>query len=279
MKQKILRAVLYILSRAFLVAVVVGLIVGAFFSSVKTSNLYFVIQDALKARLDVILMKTDIEDKAQFFSYDYLNANEYESLRNTYDIYTISGYSHKFELDYMTMLVLPWQTKKTVTVREAVYTIIGELDTTKMTKEDAKTAGVDKVPAWQSSVYKVTLVYKNESWMIDSVVKTADYNYYPPQTPSLSKEEIDALRTPSPAPTPTFAPGEEVTGERPATISNPIRGDKVNVRIGPATEYDVIDELDNGVPVTVLDESDGWYLIRTQAGKEGYVSGYYILFS
>ncbi len=278
MKSKILRGFVYIFTRVLIVLLVIGILYGAFLTSTKTSNLYFVIQDALKARLDIILMDVNPDDKAQFFSYDYLKSEEYSTLRSVYSLYNVSGYSHKFQLDYGTMIVWPWQTKKTVVVREAVYTIIGELDTTKITKEDAKAKGLDKIPQWQASVYNVTLVYENESWMIDSVELVENFDYQPPQTPSLTKEEIDALRTPSPAPTPTFAPGE-LTGERPATISNPIVGDKVNVRIGPATEYDVLEELPNGAKVTVMDESDGWYLIRTESGIEGYVSGYYILFS
>lgn len=278
MKNKILRTIVYIFTRVLIVAIVLGILQGAFLSSTKTSNLYFVIQDALKARLDIILMHTDPETKAQFFSYDYLKGEEYSALRSVYSFYTVSGYSHKFDFDYGTMIVWPWQKKKTVTVREAVYTIIGELNTAVISKEDAKAKGIDKIPSWKSSVYNVTLVYENDSWMIDSVETVEYFEYQPPKTPSLTKEEIDALRTPSPAPTPTFAPGE-LTGERPATISNPIVGDKVNVRMGPATEYDVIEELPNGAKVTVMDESDGWYFIRTEAGNEGYVSGYYILFS
>ena len=276
MKNKVLRFFAYVFSRALLVAVVLALIFGAFSSSTKTSNLYFVIQDALKARLDIILMRANVEDKAKFFSYDYLQGTEYEELRAKYDIYEISGYNHKFEFE--NLFVWPWQTKKTVIVKEAVYTLIGELDTAKITKEDAKAQGVEKVPQWQATEYYVTLVYENDTWLIDSVEKKADYDYKPPQTPSLTQEEINALRTPSPAPTPTFDANAALTGEHPASISNPIRGDKVNVRIGPATEYDVIEELENGARITVLDESDGWYLIRCESGNEGYVSGYYILF-
>ncbi len=274
--KKVLRAIFYIISRAAIVAAIIGLIFGAFLSSVKTSNLYFVIQDALKARLDIILTDTKIEDKAKFFSYDYIQNAEYTELKNKYDIYTIAGYSHKFE--FGNMFVWPWQTERTIIVREAVYTLFGELDTSKITKEDAKAQGVDKIPPWAASEYHVTLVYENDTWVIDGVKRVSDFDYKPPQTPSLTNEEIDALRTPSPAPTPTFNASQDFSGEHPASISTPIRGDKVNVRIGPATEYDVIEELENGARITVMDESDGWYLVKTENGNEGYVSGYYILF-
>ena len=276
MKKKIFRFFAYIFTRAIMVAIVIGLIYGAFLSSTKTSNLYFVIQDALKARLDIILMRANVEDKAKFFSYDYLQKAEYEPLRKTYDIYEVTGYNHKFEFD--NLFVFPWQKEKTIVVREAVYTLLGELDTSKISKEDAVSQGVEKMPQWQNTEYYITLIYENDTWLVDSVEKKADFDYKPPQTPSLSQEEIDALRTPAPAPTPTFDASQNLTGEHPATISNPIRGDKVNVRIGPATEYDVVEELENGARIIVLDESDGWYLIRCESGVEGYISGYYILF-
>ncbi len=276
MENKLVRTVIYVLSRLLIVALIVGLVISAFYSSMKTSNLYFVIQDALKARLDIILLKTDVEEKSKFFSYDYLRTAEYQQMRSSYNLYKISGYSHKFE--FKNLFVFPWQKKKTVTVKEAVYTINGELDTTQMTKADAMANGIYNVPQWKPSIYSVTLIYENGSWIVDKVTRKGDFDYSMPQTPSLTKEEIDALRTPSPAPTPTLQPGEELSGERPAKISNPIRGDKVNVRFGPATEYEILEELENGARVTVLDESDGWYIIRTASGIEGYVSGYYILF-
>lgn len=274
--KKVLRVFFYIISRAIIVAAIIGLIFGAFSSSVKTSNLYFVIQDAMKARLDIILSDAKVEDKAKFFSYDYLQKAEYTELKNKYDFYSIAGYSHKFE--FSNMFVLPWQTEKTVTVREAVYTLFGELDTSKITKEDAKAQGLDKIPPWEASEYHVTLIYENDTWVIDDVKRVSSFDYQPPKTPSLTQEEIDALRTPSPAPTPTFNASQDFSGEHPATISTPIRGDKINVRIGPATEYDVVEKLENGAKVTVKDESDGWYLVITENGNEGYVSGYYILF-
>ncbi len=276
MGKKILRIFLYLLSRAAIACVIIGLIVGAFLSSVKTSNLYFVIQDALKARLDIILSDASVDDKAKFFTENYLQSAEYQELKTRYENYEITGFNHKFEFE--SLFVWPWSDKKTVIVKEAVHTIIGDIDEAKISKEDAKAQGIEKVPQWQASEYEVTLAYENESWRIDSIERVGDFDYKPPQTPSLSKEEIDALRTPVPDPTPTFDPNVDLTGEHPATISTPLRGDKVNVRIGPATEYDIIEELENGARITVLDESDGWYLVRTEKGNEGYVSGYYILF-
>ncbi len=270
--EKLKRAGIYILTRAIVIGLIVGLAFSAFYSSMKTSNIYFLLNDALKARLDIILLRTEVEEKSEFFSYDYLTNAEYANLRSTYSLYNISNYGHK--LEYKNLFVWPWQKTKTVTVYEVVYAINGELDTTQMTKAEAMAMDVYNIPSWKPSEYKVKLTLNNGVWTIDSITRKGDYDYEAPRTPSLSKEEIDALRTPSPAPT-VKPEGDSIEG-RIATISSPIRGDKVNLREGPATEYDVIEQLENGAKVTVKEESDGWYLVVTASGNEGYVSGYYL---
>lgn len=272
---KVKLAFKYIFIRLLVALLVVGLFVGAFFSSMKTSNIYFLLNDALKARLDIILLGTEVEEKSRFFSYDYLNNAEYSNMRSKYSLYKITNYGHKYE--YSNLFVWPWQKRKTVTVKEAVYAINGEFDTSQMTKAEAMALDVYNIPQWQASVYKVKLVYEDGTWLIDAVVRKGDYDYEAPRTPDLTQEEIDLLRTPIPAPTPTVAPGQ-LTGDRPATISSAIRNDKINLREGPSTEYDVLEVLENGAKVTVKEESDGWYLVVSQSGKTGYVSGYYIQF-
>lgn len=276
MQDKLLKATFYILTRLAIVALIVALCFGAFYSSMKTSNVYFLLNDALKARLDIILLGTDVEDKSRFFSYNYLNSREYESMKTRYSLYIITNYGHKLEYD--NLFVWPWQKTKTVTVKEAVYAINGEFDTSQMSKADAMAMDVYNIPQWSPSVYKVKLVNVDGVWMIDSITRKGDFDYEPPVTPSLSEEEKEALRTPAPTPTPTRDPNQEDSGERYAVISSPIRGDEINVREGPATEYDIIEKLRNGDRILVKEESDGWYLVVTESGKEGYVSGYYVSF-
>ncbi len=271
------KALFYICTRLALALVLVGIIVGTFFSSMKTSNVYFLLNDALKARLDVIILGDDIEDRSKFFSYNYLQNKEYSDLKEKYSLYIISNYGHK--LEYGGLFVWPWQKSVTVTVKEAVFAINGELDTTQMSKADAMAHDLYNVPAWNNSVYRVKLVYENGSWLVDSVVRRGDFDYSPPATPSLSEEEIEALRTPEPTPTPTPDANATPDGNRTAIISSALSGDKINLREGPMTEYEIIAKLEPGDKVTVLGESDGWYYVETVDGKKGYVSGYYVSFS
>ncbi len=278
--EKLKRAIFYILTRLTAVIVVVGIVIGFFFSSMKTSNVYFLLNDALKARLDIILLGSDIEDNSRFFSYNYMQSQEYEPLKENYSLYIISNYGHK--LSYSNLFVWPWQRTKTVTVREAVFAINGELDTTKISKADAMAHDVYNIPAWNDSVYKVKLIYENGAWLIDSITRKGDYNYEPVKTHDLTDEQIEALKTPQPTPTmepvPTEIGATEPPLNRSAIISTPIAGTTVNLREGPATAYKILAELRSGDRVTVTDETDGWYYVTLEDGTKGYISGYYILF-
>lgn len=280
MDEKLKRAIFYITTRLTAAVAVVALGVGFFFSSMKTSNIYFLLNDALKARLDIVLLGNDIEESSRFFSYNYMQSQEYAPLCENYSLYIINNYGHK--LSYGNLFVWPWQRTKTVTVREAVFSINGELDTTQISKADAMAHGVYNIPAWNDSVYKVKLIYENGSWLIDSITRKGDYTYEPVKTHELSQEEIDALKTPQPTPTLEPVPTEDGATppplNRPAVISTAIAGTTVNLREGPATAYKILGELRGGDKVTVTDETDGWYYVTLQDGTKGYISGYYILF-
>ncbi|NMB39143.1 MAG: SH3 domain-containing protein [Firmicutes bacterium] len=52
--------------------------------------------------------------------------------------------------------------------------------------------------------------------------------------------------------------------------------DRVTVRTGPGTQYNAITSLNIGTDVILLDQKDGWYQIRIQDGRTGWVAGYLI---
>lgn len=280
MTEKWKRALRYALTRLGILALVVALVMGAFFSSMKTSNVYFLLGEALRVRLNSILLGDELDTSAHFFSYDYLNGLEndmlYQEQKQRYSLYTITNYSSKFQ--YKNLFVWPWQRTKTVTVREAVMTINGEYTSVEMTEEEAKKYKMYEIPEWTDSIYEVRLVYRDGAWKIDKIERVGEFEYEPVATPALSQEQIEALRTPTPAPTATPKPGEVISGDRMATITTALSGEKVNLREGPASAYKILGELNRGDRVTVKEESDGWYRVVTAAGQEGYVSGYFILF-
>ena len=51
---------------------------------------------------------------------------------------------------------------------------------------------------------------------------------------------------------------------------------RLNVRTGPGLEYKIIEQLDKGTLVTVIDHEDGWYRIALADGTEGWCTDEYI---
>lgn len=64
------------------------------------------------------------------------------------------------------------------------------------------------------------------------------------------------------------------SGAKTCTIT--IKDGTLNVRKGPGTSYAVVTTVKNGEVVTLTDDSSSWYKIKTQSGKEGYVSSSYV---
>lgn len=56
-----------------------------------------------------------------------------------------------------------------------------------------------------------------------------------------------------------------------------INGSYVRIRKGPGTSYDIIDELDYGTTLTILEKtSSSWYYVQLSDGTKGYVATDYI---
>lgn len=55
-------------------------------------------------------------------------------------------------------------------------------------------------------------------------------------------------------------------------VEGTITGKLVNVRAGPGTNHDRIDQLPKGTKVTVLEESNGWCRVRLSNGRTGWIS-------
>lgn len=50
----------------------------------------------------------------------------------------------------------------------------------------------------------------------------------------------------------------------------------LNVRKGPGTSYDAVASVNDKEVVTLVDDSEEWFKIRTASGVEGYISGSYV---
>lgn len=109
------------------------------------------------------------------------------------------------------------------------------------------------------------------------LVKTSQKQPMPLQTnvetisyTSTSKPIVMPLTLPLVQPVATVAP---VAAQDPSTVWY-VKGNSVNVRQGPSTEYTVIGKLGHGEATTVLStEANGWAHILIEGdGIEGYIS-------
>ncbi len=48
----------------------------------------------------------------------------------------------------------------------------------------------------------------------------------------------------------------------------------VNVRLGPGTEFSILGRVNYGDWLKVIDDKDGWYQVRLEEGKEGWIAGW-----
>lgn len=113
-------------------------------------------------------------------------------------------------------------------------------------------------------------------------IRMSDAEYAPDYKPgSTTKPESTTAKTPEnttakPAET-TKAP--ETTTAKPSTgrykVSDSV-GDNLNVRKGPGTDYDVVDSLDIGTGVTVVEWNGSWAHISVNGNDAGYVYGAYL---
>jgi uncharacterized protein YgiM (DUF1202 family) len=95
-----------------------------------------------------------------------------------------------------------------------------------------------------------------------------------PETPVAPDEALAALApdlagAPSPAPEPAAAPASLV--EAAAGARREVAGDRVNLREGPGTTFDVVGRLARGEVAEVIETRDDWARVRVGA-NEGWVS-------
>lgn len=128
-----------------------------------------------------------------------------------------------------------------------------------------------------------TLGFAVENGEFYGWIRMSDAEYSPDYKPeSTTKSESTTAKTPEtttvkPAEPTTKAP--ETTTAKPSTgrykVSDSV-GDNLNVRKGPGTDYDVVDSLDIGTGVTVVEWDGNWAHISVNGNDAGYVYGAYL---
>lgn len=64
-----------------------------------------------------------------------------------------------------------------------------------------------------------------------------------------------------------------------AAVTGYVDGTDVRMRTGPGTDHSIVTVCDDGQPLTVLEEVDGWYRVTSGDALEGYIRGDYVAFT
>lgn len=76
--------------------------------------------------------------------------------------------------------------------------------------------------------------------------------------------------------TPGTAQTSAATTNVALNTSGVVTASKLNMRVGPSTNYSIMHKLWQGNRVKVIGQSSGWYKIRLSDGRTGWVSGAYL---
>jgi general secretion pathway protein A len=90
---------------------------------------------------------------------------------------------------------------------------------------------------------------------------------------SLEQGSIKIINTPSPDTQNELAKGSEEASKVVVAYVNTFA---LNLRSGKGTQYEIIEWIEEGTPLEILDNSDTWYQVKTPRGQVGYVNSKYL---
>ncbi|MEM8805567.1 MAG: SH3 domain-containing protein [Cyanobacteria bacterium P01_G01_bin.38] len=91
-----------------------------------------------------------------------------------------------------------------------------------------------------------------------------------PAQPEQAAPAAPSASAPQPAAQPAAQPASQDPGLYKVVVTYP---QGLLVRDGPGFDYATLDGVEYDEELTVLEEKDVWYRIRTASGKEGWVKG------
>jgi hypothetical protein len=180
----------YIASRLLIFSVVASILILAFYLSMNAANIYFLLNDGMRQRTDVILTREDPESLNSFFRADFLKEDQALTLglsgESPYINYKITGFESNVSLEWIWSW--PWEDTAQATIVYRVPTIRGSVVSGKsaLVKSGVLSA---TPPVWQGGRYNMTLYRVNGQWKIAGMKQT----------------QIILEPTPSPTPAPTPA--------------------------------------------------------------------------
>lgn len=185
----------YLLSRALIWALGVGLVVLAFFMAMDYMNASTLTKDGMQVRAEVVIEGSDPSTLTKVFSKAFLESDTLLT-SNAYLPYKVSDFDYK--ADSNIDLIFPWQDSVTLRITEKVSNIQAQVT------PDPDSGLSDSPPAWQNAIYDVKLVRYEGGWRITSM---STVKILPPSpTPTPADTDI----TPEPE-SPSGSPAISVT--------------------------------------------------------------------
>lgn len=177
------RLMWFIASRVLLVTIVASILVCGFYMCMNSANIYIVLNDGLKERVNVILTAQGAESLNDYFHADFLNSDGALqgafSGQSAFGAYSITDFEYVLTID--SLWAWPWDSTAACTVTERVPSITGSVLSSRKGEVD------DALPKWQGGKYDITLVRSNGKWKITGMKQTGII-VEPDPTPAPSSE-------------------------------------------------------------------------------------------
>ena len=162
------RLMWFIASRVLIFTIVASILVCGFYMCINSANIYIVLTDGLKERVNVILKAEGAEDLNDYFHADFLNSDS--ALQGAFGGQSAFGAYSITDFDYVLTIeklwAWPWDDYATCTVVERVPSIEGSVISSR------KSEASSTVPSWQGGRYDITLVRNNGEWKIIGMQQT-----------------------------------------------------------------------------------------------------------
>lgn len=162
------RLMWFIASRVLIFTIVASILVCGFYMCMNSANIYIVLTDGLKERVNVILKAEGAEDLNDYFHADFLNSDS--ALQGAFGGQSAFGAYSITDFDYVLTIeklwAWPWDDQASCTVTERVPSITGNVLSSRKGEVDSE------VPKWQGGKYDITLVRSGGKWKITGMKQT-----------------------------------------------------------------------------------------------------------
>lgn len=172
------RLVLYLLSRLFVISIIIGIFIMTFYYAMNASSIYVIVKEGMAKRAQVIMYSDDTESLKKYFLPAYISNDKSIQLKlngqSPYSWYKIRGIDHRLELTWL--WTWPWENKATVEFIERIPLIDGNIlaQYRKVVLSQSNKAALYP-PKWRSGKYKASLIQENGKWLIKSISEITNW--------------------------------------------------------------------------------------------------------